>query len=167
MKISLIAALTDDGVIGKDGKIPWHLSEDLKRFKAKTMGHPVVMGRKTFEAIVASLGKPLPGRTNVVITRNRQFRPVGALAFGCLRDALTYLRSRGESQVFIIGGGEIYQQAIECADEMLLTYVHEKHEGDTFFPKFDAAQWEETLREEHGRFTFVELRKKDGLKSRL
>jgi dihydrofolate reductase len=161
MKISLIAALTDDGVIGKDGKIPWHISEDLKRFKAKTMGCPVIMGRKTFESIVASLGKPLPGRTNVIITRNKEFRPVGTLVFGGLHDALMYLRSRSEPQVFVIGGGEIYREAIERADEMLLTYVHEKHEGDTFFPKFDAAQWEETFREEHGRFTFVELSRKN------
>lgn len=160
MKISLIAALTDDGVIGKDGKIPWHISEDLKRFKAKTMGHPVIMGRKTFESIVASLGKPLPGRANVIITRNKQYRPVGTLVFGGLHEALAYFRSRQEPQVFIIGGGEIYRDAIERADEMLLTYVHEKHEGDTFFPKFDATQWEEIFREDHEKFSFVELRRK-------
>jgi dihydrofolate reductase len=161
MKISLIAALTDDGVIGRDGKIPWHISEDLKRFKAKTMGHPVIMGRKTFESIVASLGKPLPGRTNVIITRNKEYRPVGTLVFGSLHDALMYLRSRREPQVFIIGGGEIYRDAIERADEMLLTFVHEKYEGDTFFPKFDAAQWEEISHEDHGRFSFVELRRRE------
>ncbi len=160
MKISLIAALTDDGVIGRDGKIPWRISEDLKRFKAKTMGHPVIMGRKTFESIVASLGSRLPGRANVVLTRNKEYRPVGTLVFSSLDNALMDLRSRQEAQVFIIGGGEIYRDAIERADEMLLTYVHEKHEGDTVFPKFDAAQWEETFREEHGRFTFVELRRK-------
>jgi dihydrofolate reductase len=167
MKISLIAALTDDGVIGKDGKIPWQIPEDLKRFKQKTMGHGVIMGRKTFESIVAALGTPLPGRTNIVITRNPEYRPAGALVFNGLRSALAWLRSRGESQVFIIGGGELYREAIGQADEMLLTCVHERHEGDAFFPPFDAAQWEETFREEHGRFTFVELRRKTSLKAKL
>ena len=156
MKITLIAALTNDGVIGNQGKIPWHISEDLKRFKQTTLGHTVVMGRKTFD----SLGKPLPGRANIVITRNPNFKPDGALVFHDVEQALAHCRTHGEQNVFIIGGGEIYRQTIDLADELLLTYVRIAIQGDTHFPEFSPADWEEISREEHETFSFVELRRK-------
>jgi dihydrofolate reductase len=160
LKISLIAALADEGVIGNQGKIPWHISEDLKRFKQKTMGHAVIMGRKTFESILASLGRPLPGRKNVVVTRRADFTSEGVAVFHDIKAALEHCRAQGEQSVFIIGGGEIYQQTIDWADELLLTLIHQPIQGDTRFPEINPADWEETRREEHGKFSFVELRKK-------
>lgn len=132
MIISLIAAMAENRVIGRDNAIPWHLSDDLIRFREITMGHPVIMGRKTFE----SIGKPLPGRKNIIITRNPDFQPEGCIVVHGLRDALT--ESAGSDEVFICGGGEIFGNALPLADRIYLTVIHEEYEGDTFFPVIPA-----------------------------
>ena len=139
MRISIIAVLASNGVIGRDNRLPWHLGTDLKRFKALTTGHHLVMGRKTFE----SLGKPLPGRTTVVITRQKAFSaPPGVVVVASIDEALRVAGQRGDDEVFIAGGGEIYRQALHLADRMYLTRIHAEVEGDTTFPEFDdVSEW--------------------------
>lgn len=152
MKIVIIAAIAANGIIGHRGKIPWHISDDLQRFKRLTLGHPVIMGRRTFE----SLGKPLPGRTNMVLTRNPHFAaPVGVLTFGSLDDALAHCREQKLPQVFIIGGAAVYRQALPVADTLLLTEVHQDIAGDTRFPAYDCREWKEVSRENHPDHSFV------------
>ena len=124
MKVVIIAALARNGVIGDAGKIPWHISEDLKRFKRLTLGHPIIMGRKTWE----SLGRPLPGRRNIVLTRS-----AGIPGVECYRDLRDALDACGTGRVFVIGGGEIYRLAMPVTDELYLTHVHQDVEGDTKF----------------------------------
>ncbi|MFZ5723675.1 MAG: dihydrofolate reductase [Pseudomonadota bacterium] len=149
LRLSLIAALADNGVIGRDNKLPWHLPGDLKYFKAVTLGKPVIMGRKTWE----SLGRPLPGRTNIVITRRRDYAPPGAKVAGSLEEALRLAGQvaliDGVDECVVIGGAEIYAQALPRCDRMYLTEVHADVAGDAFFPSFDRAQWRETKRERH------------------
>ncbi|XVX18936.1 dihydrofolate reductase [Actinomycetota bacterium] len=147
--ITLIAALGTNRVIGKDGDMPWHLPEDLKHFKATTMGHPMVMGRKTFEAI----GRPLPGRRTIVITRDTQWsRPEVEVAHS-LADAL-FLAGPAD-EVFIVGGGQVYAEAMPFAQRMVLTEIDAAPEGDTFFPEWDRTQWHESTREQRDGFAFV------------
>jgi dihydrofolate reductase len=143
MKIVVIAAVAEDGTIGNAGKIPWHISEDLKRFKRLTMGHPVIMGRKTFE----SIGKPLPGRRNIILTRTP-----GPDHFPTLDAAL---RSCGEETVFIIGGAQVYQAALPVADKLLLTHVKHPGGGETKFPDYDRGEWREISREDAMECSFV------------
>lgn len=141
MRISIIAALASNNVIGRNNQIPWRLSTDLKRLKALTMGHHIVMGRKTFE----SIGRPLPGRVNVVITRQADFAPEGVVVVHSLEDAIQIAVSARDDETFVAGGMEIYQQAIHRADRMYLTRVHAEVEGDTFFPDFDdVSEWKLT-----------------------
>ena len=146
MKIVIIAAIAEDGTIGHAGKIPWHISDDLKRFKRLTMGHPVIMGRKTFE----SIGKPLPGRRNLVLTRQP-----GPDHFSSLDAAL---KSCGDETVFIIGGAEVYRAALPSADTLLLTHVKHPGGGDTKFPDYDRSRWREVAREDDSDYSFVEYR---------
>ena len=141
--ISIIVAVAHNGVIGGKNAMPWHISEDLKRFKAITSGHPVVMGRKTFE----SLGKPLPNRRNVIITRNHDYRVPGAETAASLEEALSLFAP--SEDVFIIGGGEIYRQALPFADRMYITWVLADIDGDTTFPEFDPCDWKATFSERH------------------
>jgi dihydrofolate reductase len=152
MKTAIIAAIAPDGTIGHEGRIPWHLTDDLKRFKRLTIGHAVIMGRKTFE----SLGKPLPGRRNIVLTRNPQFHADGVTTFPDLDAALASCGHAGETTAFIIGGAEVYRQALEKADALLLTHVHQQIAGDTKFPPYDRSQWIETAREDKPDCSFVE-----------
>lgn len=135
-------AVAENGIIGREGDMPWRLSSDLKRFKAQTMGKPVVMGRKTFE----SIGRPLPGRLNIVVTRNAGWSAEGVEAVRSLDDALTLARVRGRcmpagDETCIIGGGEIYRQAIDRAGRLHVTHVLASVEGDTRFPAIDPALW--------------------------
>lgn len=141
--ISIIVAVAENGVIGSGNRMPWHISEDLRRFKAITTGHPVVMGRKTFE----SLGRPLPNRTNVVITRNPDYVAAGAEVAGSLEDALAMFP--GGEEVFVIGGGEIYRQAMSIADRLYITRIGMAFDGDTYFPAIDPLRWRETWHEAH------------------
>jgi dihydrofolate reductase len=140
MPVSLLVALTHEHrVIGRAGALPWRLSEDLKRFKRLTMGHHLVMGRKTYE----SIGRPLPGRTTIVITRNlAQLQPTlpeGVQAASSLDEAIQ--RCGDDPEIFVIGGGEIFGEALERADRAYVTWIDAKIEGDTFFPEFPSPQW--------------------------
>ncbi len=142
MKISLIVAMARNRTIAKNDQMPWHISADLKKFKQITMGNPIIMGRKTFE----SIGKALPGRTNIVISRNPLFQRNTCLIYNSLDSAF---KACGKfEEVFIIGGGEIYELAMPQADNIYLTQIHKIIEGDTFFPKLDKDQWKEVSREE-------------------
>lgn len=146
VQILIVVAVAENGVIGADGGMPWRLSSDLKHFKALTLGRPVIMGRKTFEAI----GRPLPGRDNIVVTRNRDYRAEGALVAADVSEALAIGRRRAETlgvtEICVIGGGEIYRQTLDMADRIYLTEVHVRADGDTRFPELDFDQWVETSR---------------------
>ncbi len=144
MRVSLIAAVADNGVIGRAGKMPWRLPGDLKHFKAATLAKPVVMGRRTFQ----SLGKPLPGRANIVITRDESFSAPGALVVHSITGALRAAEEEGAAECMIIGGGEIYALALPLAGRFYLTEVHASPEGDTCFPEFDRAAWREVARDD-------------------
>ena len=144
MRVSLIVAMAENRVVGFKGGMPWHIPEDLRYFKDKTQGHPVVMGRKTYEAI----GAALPGRANIVVTRNRDFAAADADVVHDLAAALEKARAiaeiEGGEEVFVIGGAEIYAQALERADRIYLTEIHDRPPGDAFFPEFDKSAWVET-----------------------
>jgi dihydrofolate reductase len=145
--VSLIVAAAANGVIGRDNRMPWHLPEDLAHFKRLTLGHPVIMGRKTCESIVAALGKPLPGRANIVVTRQAHFAAPGCTVASSLEAALG--AARGADEVFVIGGAEIYRLALARADRVYLTRIDAEVEGDATFPTLDPAEWREVAREEH------------------
>jgi dihydrofolate reductase len=153
-EIVLVVAIADNGVIGKDGGIPWHISEDMKRFKAMTMGHTIVMGRKTWDSLPK---KPLPGRVNVVVTRQADWRAEGAITASSLGQA-----TAGTSgTVMVIGGEEIYQRALPMASRIELTEVHKAFDGDAKFD-LDRSGWRETAREDHVtadglRYSYVTL----------
>ena len=143
MRISLIAAMASNRAIGIRNTLPWHLPEDLKRFKALTMGHHIVMGRKTYD----SIGKPLPGRDTVIVTRNADYAVPGCLAVNSIDAALTV--SHGDDEIFFVGGAELYRQALPIAHRIYLTEIQRVFDGDAFFPEFDRSQWIETAREKH------------------
>jgi dihydrofolate reductase len=136
--ISLIVAMDEKGGIGKENRLPWHLSSDLKRFKQLTMGHHIVMGRKTYETI----GRPLPGRIMIIVTRRKGFFPEGCVVANSLTAAIDMAEAANESELFIIGGGEIFSQAITKADIIYLTSIHINVNADVFFPKFNLREWE-------------------------
>ena len=139
MIISIIAAMDRKRGIGVDNKLPWRLSADLKRFRELTMGHHVIVGRKTFE----SIGRPLPGRRMIVVTRDVNYKAEGCKVAHSVEDAINLAPERGESEVFICGGAEIYAQTIEIVDRMYLTFVDAEVAADTFFPEFDEREWNE------------------------
>ena len=140
MILSLIVAMDERGAIGKGNRLPWRLSADLKRFRELTMGHHIVMGRKTFE----SIGRALPGRHTVIVTHNRELKVEGCLVAHSVDEALGLAEGRGETEVFICGGAAIYAQTIERADRLYLTEVHAEVDADTFFPEWDRTPWRET-----------------------
>ena len=142
MKLSLIVAMATNRTIGIDKKMPWHLSADLKKFKAITMGHPILMGRKTFE----SIGRPLPGRQNIVISRDTSYQQEGCLVFNDLEIALEHLADQEE--VFVIGGAAFYDVMIDKADCLYLTQINQSFDADTFFPEIKPEQWKELSRED-------------------
>jgi len=139
-RVYLVAAVAANGVIGAEGKLPWHLPEDLRHFKALTLGHPVIMGRKTWE----SLGRPLPGRENVVVTRTPGYEAPGAHVAASLEAALALCA--GEPVAFVIGGRELYAAALHSADGLVLTEIAREYAGDVRFPDFDRTAWHETER---------------------
>lgn len=136
MGVSIIVAVADNGVIGGGNRLLWHIPDDMKRFKRLTSGHSVIMGRKTFE----SIGKPLPNRRNIVISRTTNLNIQGVEVATSLEEALSM--TRNDPEVFIIGGGEIYQQALPLATKLYLTRVHKEYEGDTHFPKVNWHDWQ-------------------------
>jgi dihydrofolate reductase len=149
ISIVLIAAVADNGVIGRGNGLPWRLSSDLKHFKALTMGKPVLMGRKTY----LSIGKALPGRTNVVVSRDQTFSAPGVLVAGDLEAALTAARGdalrRGVDEILVIGGTDIFAQCMPLADRLEMTHVHLRPVGDTYFPPIDPERWRAAERSEH------------------
>ncbi len=162
MIISLIVALDEQQGIGRAGNLPWRLPRDLEHFKALTMGHHLIMGRKTYQ----SIGRPLPGRTTIIITHNPTYAPTGCLVTHSYEQALELARESGETEVFVVGGGQIYRQAISTADRIYLTQVHASFETDISFPTIDETLWKETKREFHPAdernpfdFTFRVLRR--------
>lgn len=149
VKIALVAAVSENGVIGKDNDMPWHISSDLKYFKKITVGKPVIMGRKTFQ----SIGKPLPNRTNIVITRDTSYAPDGVIVAFSLDMALDVAKSMAEAsacdEVMVIGGAQIYALTIDMADRLYFTRVHGDMEGDAFFPEIIEDDWLELSSERH------------------
>lgn len=151
--ISLVAAMARNRVIGAGNRLPWHISDDLKRFKRLTIGAPVIMGRRTHESILERTGKPLPGRRNIVVTRQPGARWEGCEVARSLDEAITLAGDAPE--VFVIGGGELYAAALPRADRLYLTLIEADYAGDAFFPELDSADWRETARESGAGFAFV------------
>jgi dihydrofolate reductase len=152
--LTLIAAVSANGVIGAGGRLPWRLAEDLRFFKAQTLGHPVIMGRRTWE----SIGRPLPGRRNIVVSSNAGLAAAGAEVAPTLDEAIA--RCAGAAQAFVIGGGDLYRAALPRADAIVLTEIHREYEGDVRFPAFDRSDWIERSRDARQdaqglRFDFV------------
>lgn len=148
MRLAMIVAVAENNVIGINNKLPWHLPDDLRYFKLVTMGKPVIAGRKTFD----SLRGPLPGRTNIVITRDREYRREGISVVYSLDEAISLAEDvaliNGCEELMIIGGEQIYREALPRADRLYLTRVHRSFDGDAFFPELDLAEWQETLRKD-------------------
>lgn len=140
--ITIIAAVASNNALGKDNQLIWHLPADLKRFKKVTLGHHIIMGRKTFE----SLGKPLPKRTTIIITRNKNYKQEGCIVVNSLKQAIK--AAKEDENPYILGGAEIYKQAIEIADKLDITLVNQSFEADAFFPEIDFTIWKETSRED-------------------
>ena len=143
MMVSIIAAMDRNRLIGNNNQLPWHLPADLAHFKKVTMGKPIIMGRKTYE----SIGRPLPGRTNIVLTRSADFHAEGVVIAQSLQQALVH--AAGNDEVMIIGGSSIYALALPEADRLYLTHIREAYQGDAWFPDFDPAQWRAVASEEH------------------
>lgn len=145
--LSLIVAMASNRTIGLDNTLPWRIPEDLRHFKALTMGHHMIMGRKTYE----SIGRPLPGRTTVVVTRDRNLEIEGCITAYSLHDAIAACAE--EDEIFVVGGAEIYAQALNLADTLYLTEVQQEIVGDAWFPEFDRSEWQEVSRERHRQET--------------
>jgi dihydrofolate reductase len=170
MKIALIAAMTDSRVIGKDNQLPWHLPEDMEHFKRMTTGHTVIMGRKTFASLK---NRPLPKRRNIVLSREPNFKPVGVEVAGSLGKALQLAKGDGqensEQEIFIIGGENVFTQAVPIADRVYLTVIHHEYDGDTHFPKLDldekfrivASETRESRAAEKLKYTFLTIERQD------
>jgi dihydrofolate reductase len=160
-RLTLVVAIDAQRGIGVNNQLPWHLPEDLAHFKRVTLGQPIVMGRKTFD----SIGRPLPGRRNIVVTRNREWRIEGVEAVGSLHEAIALV---GDTPASIIGGAQIFEQALAVADRMIVTEIAHSFACDTFFPPIDAALWHETARETHHSdangygYAFVTYERRDG-----
>lgn len=157
---SIIVAKAENNIIGKDNGLIWHMPQDLKHFRSTTMGHYIIMGRKTFEATQ----KPLPGRSSIVITRNKEYKAEGCLIVNNIEEAFRLGMENKQEEVFILGGGEIYKQAMDLADKIYLTEIKQTFEGDTYFPEIDDRKWQEIKREEFKAddknphdYAFVEL----------
>lgn len=150
MQTVIVAAVASNGVIGFEGRLPWSIPEDLARFKELTMGHALVMGRATFE----SIGRPLPGRTNIVLTRQTGWSSPGVEVAGSWDEAVAIAAVR-DQDLYVVGGAEVYRTGLESADRLELTEVDTSPEGDTWFPEVDWSQWTETARESHPGFSFV------------
>lgn len=158
--LSAIVAMAENRVIGKNNQLPWHLPADLKHFKAITTGNPILMGRKTYE----SIGKPLPNRTNIIITRDTNFTAPGCFVVNSIEKAITLASEQGSKEIFIIGGAEVYRQLLPHIERIYLTLVHSNIDGDTYFPELDPNVWHELNRETHAAdeangyaYSFIEL----------
>jgi dihydrofolate reductase len=159
MKLTLVAAVAKNRVIGSHNALPWYIPEDLKHFKQVTMGKPVLMGRNTFDSVMNKIKTPLPGRTNVVMTHHIDWKaPSGVLVYHSIEEALNALKD--EPEVMVIGGGQVFAEMIDKADKLILTEVHKDVDGDVLFPEVDKNIWKEISREDHEEFSFVEYARK-------
>ena len=166
MELVLIAAVSDNNVIGLDGQVPWHIAEDMKRFKELTLHHPVIMGRKTYESIPLTF-RPLSQRQNIVLSTQLDYHPPGVLVMSSLEEAFDVVR-RGEpamngidyTAAFVIGGESVYRKAMTLADRMEITQVHQNVDGDAYFPAIDHTIWKEKKREDHNGYSFVTYTKR-------
>ncbi|MFC4437430.1 MULTISPECIES: dihydrofolate reductase [Natrialbaceae] len=161
LELAAIVAVADNGVIGNDGEMPWHLPADLAHFKETTMDHPVITGRVTYEGILEALGEPLPGRTTIVLTSRELETPENAVVAGNLGEALEAAeraaeRHDGAERAFVAGGATVYEQFLPALDRLLVTEVHDEPVGDTHFPDWDRDAFEEVSRDERDGFAFVE-----------
>lgn len=160
-RISMIAAIGRKRELGKGNELLWRIPDDLKRFKTLTLGHPVIMGRKTFESIFAALGKLLPGRTNIVVTRDASWHHAGALSASSIQEAIEKAKdAEGGDEIFIGGGAEIYRQALPLADKLYLTLIDDEKEGDSYFPpypEFTKVVSEESQEYEGLKYRWVDL----------
>jgi dihydrofolate reductase len=161
--ISLIAAVAKNNVIGNQGEIPWYLPADLKHFASVTKGHTVIMGRKTYESIIARIGKPLPDRKNIIITSNHSYQAPGCEIYSSIEEILEKIKNTPE-EIFIIGGEKVYKDFLPYADKLYITEVHAEISGNAFFPEFDKNKWQEVKHESHSKdeknqfdYTFTEL----------
>ena len=162
MIISIIVAVAANNVIGKDNQLLWHLPSDLKYFKQRTTNHHILMGRKTYE----SIGKPLPDRTSLIITQNKNYQAQGSFVFTDIQKAIEHARADNENELFIIGGAQIYALALPFADKLYLTKIHAPFEGDTFFPQINSNEWTQTSIESFEpdeknkfKYDFIELKR--------
>jgi dihydrofolate reductase len=158
MEVVVIAAVAENGAIGKDGDVPWKIPEDMKHFKQKTTGHPVIMGRKTFESLPDDY-KPLPDRTNIVLTRSGFEPEDGEVKVTNSLEEAYQEAEKLDEKTFVIGGSSVYEAALEDADKMIITEVHREVDGDTFFPEWKEENWEEVKRDEREGFSFVEYQR--------
>ncbi|MFB6127113.1 MAG: dihydrofolate reductase [Halolamina sp.] len=155
MEISLIAAIAANGVIGADGEMPWHLPADLAHFRKTTVGHPVVLGRRTFEAVAAEASGPLPDRRNIVLTSQPARLPETVTAVTSVAQARDCARRTGADTAYVAGGGSVYRQFLPTATELVLTELHERYDGDTTFPTVDWDRWNEVDRDRRTAFDIV------------
>ena len=155
VELVVIAAVAENGVIGVDGGMPWHYPADMAHFKETTMGHPVVMGRTTFESIAAQIDGPLPGRTNIVLSGSDPDVPEGVVVVESVEDAIEAAAETGADRAYVAGGATVYEQFIPLADRLALTEIPEAPDGDTYFPEWDRDEWVEVEREETGELAFV------------
>lgn len=147
MKVSQIVAISTNRAIGKDNDLVCHLPADMKFFRQTTTGHHIIMGRKNYE----SIGRPLPKRTNVIISRNPSYKAQGCITVSSIEEALDLAKKNGEDEAFIIGGGQIYKQSLNLTDTIYLTQVHTKLDGDTFYPDLEETEWEKISEEYHSK----------------
>ncbi|MCB0365179.1 MAG: dihydrofolate reductase [Bdellovibrionaceae bacterium] len=160
--LSHIVAAAENDVIGREGGLPWHIPEDLKFFKDKTLGHAIIMGRKTYE----SVGRPLPKRLNVIVTRQKDYHPEGTAVFPSLAEAIAYCERESATwgeEIFIAGGGEIFEQSMDMVDKIYLTRIHQEIPGDTYYPQMPLDKFEEIERNERQEpvpFTFLTFKRK-------
>ncbi|GGJ04313.1 dihydrofolate reductase [Halobellus salinus] len=164
--IALIAAVAENRVIGRDNGMPWHFTEDLAYFKRTTTGHPVIVGRRTYETVVDALGEPFPGRTSVVLTTQSLDLPPGAVVANSVSEAIDRAdadaQARGVDTAYVAGGGRVYDQFLPRATRLVLTEIHDSYPGDTRFPAFDPDEWIEIERDERDAFDFVTYRRRNG-----
>lgn len=149
MEIAMIAAVAENGVIGKDNDLVWSLPDDMKYFMNTTKGHYIILGRKNYDSLPPKY-RPLPNRTNVVVTRQKELDLEGAQVVHTMKEAVEFCRKNGQEKVFVIGGGQIYQQALPFTDTLYITEIHQSFDGDTYFPEIDMSEWSEVSREPHG-----------------
>lgn len=155
MKLAIVVAVAENGVIGNDGSVPWHYPADLEHFKQTTIGHPVIMGRRTYESIVERLGEPLPERLNVVLSRSELDLPEGSVQAASVEAAIDIAAAEGTDVAYVVGGADVYEQFLPRADRLVWTEVHDTVEGDTHFPDVDWERWTEVDREDHEAISFV------------